>query len=84
MSGRKVIGKQLSKARKEKGFTQSQISESSGLDQAIISKIENGRFNGSLRIFEDYLDALDFELDISPKKRVLPRFDEIEGLYGED
>ncbi|UTW03086.1 helix-turn-helix transcriptional regulator [Amphritea atlantica] len=84
MQGRKAIGKQLSEARKQKGLTQKHMSDLSGLDQAIISKIENGRFNGSLRIFENYLYALDFELDISPKKIVLPRFNEIEELYGED
>lgn len=84
MSGRKAIGKQLSKARKQQGLTQSQMSESCGLNQAIISKIENGRFNGSLRIFEEYLYALDFELAITPKKLVLPRFDEIEELYNDE
>ncbi|MDX2422267.1 MAG: helix-turn-helix transcriptional regulator [Amphritea sp.] len=84
MSRRKEIGKQLSKARKEKGITQKQIHESTDLDQAVISKIENGRFNGSLRIFEEYLSALDFDLAITPKKRVLPRFNEVKGRYDDE
>lgn len=40
-----------------------------GINKATLSQIENGKFSGSLDIFERYLDALDLQFTVEPKKR---------------
>ena len=41
------IGLRMRAARKSKGMTQSEISQKTGLDQAYISRLENGTAEGS-------------------------------------
>ncbi|WP_415913424.1 helix-turn-helix domain-containing protein [Neptuniibacter sp. QD37_11] len=82
--GRVKIGKLLAAKRKELKMGQKDASERTGLDVSVISKIETGKFRGSIRILEAYLEILGFELSIQPKVHVLPDFDDIEELFKDD
>jgi len=59
----------LARARKEKNFTQNNIKETTGLTQQAISRIEKGDNDRSptLRTLIRYIDALGYELTLSPK-----------------
>jgi transcriptional regulator with XRE-family HTH domain len=43
VAGLELIGRQLRRARREKGWTQMQLERASGVDQTTISRLENGR-----------------------------------------
>ena len=43
VAGLELIGRQLLRARYEKGWTQMQLEHASGVDQTTISRLENGR-----------------------------------------
>ncbi|NRB79758.1 MAG: helix-turn-helix transcriptional regulator, partial [Saccharospirillaceae bacterium] len=51
--------------RKQLGFTQLQIAQTTGLNKTTISEIENGRFTGSFDIFEGLIDAVGLKFDIT-------------------
>ena len=61
---RKYIGCKITKLRKEKGLTQEQLSQMTGLDRANIAKIENGRYNTGIDIIGKICDALGCRIDI--------------------
>ncbi|MGH8029880.1 MAG: LexA family protein, partial [Arenimonas sp.] len=54
MSRQKILGRVVRQYRKRAGLTQPQLSERSEVDQAAISRIENGKYEGP----EVHLDAL--------------------------
>lgn len=58
------IGQSLATIRKEKGLTQEQLSQMTGLDRANIGKIENGRYNVSIDILGRICEALGCRIDI--------------------
>jgi len=84
MFPRKAVGDLLKGERKRRGKTQKNAAIESGLDQSILSKIENGRFLGALRIYENHIDYLGFEIAIQPKVQRLPCFEEIDNLFKEE
>ncbi|WP_368501968.1 helix-turn-helix transcriptional regulator [Photobacterium sp. 1_MG-2023] len=84
MSSRAEIGNTIAKARKASGATQKQMAERTGINKTTLSEIENGRFTGSLDIFERYLDAVGLQLEVTPKQHQLPNWDELDELFGED
>lgn len=59
----------LTRARKEKNFTQNNIKEATGLTQQAISRIENGTNDRSptLKTLIRYVDALGYELTLTQK-----------------
>lgn len=61
----------LIKARVESGLTQKELFEKSGIDQANISKIENGIYNPTINTLWKLAEAMDMELKIEfiPKKK---------------
>ncbi len=83
MANRQEIGKAVSAARKELGYTQQRLSELSGINKITISEIENGRFTGSFDIFERLLDAVGLQFEVSIRNHKLPDWDEINSLFGE-
>lgn len=83
MANRQEIGKVVSAARKESGYTQQRLSELTRINKTTISEIENGRFTGSFDIFERLIDAVGLQFEVSAKTRKLPGWDEIEGLFRE-
>ncbi len=52
------------KARKEKGLTQKQLSELTGISQADISRIENGTRNPSLEMIKRLATGMDMRLKL--------------------
>lgn len=60
----------LIEARTEENLTQKELAEKTGIDQAEISKLENGTRNPSIKLLQRIADGLGMELVISfrPKK----------------
>lgn len=81
---RATIGLQLKIERKKQKFSQLDAAEKLSCDRAVLSRIENGRFQGSLQIYERYLNLLRFELTISPIAPSRPSLDNMEGIYDDD
>ncbi len=54
----KDIGELLASSRRELGLSQKQLSERTGISQANISKIENGRYLPGILILKKLSDAL--------------------------
>ncbi|MCJ8313464.1 MAG: helix-turn-helix domain-containing protein [Saccharospirillaceae bacterium] len=84
MNNREEIGKKVKVSRKQLGFTQLQIAQSTGINKTTISEIENGLFSGSFDIFERVIDAVGLKFDITEKKHTLPDWNEIDELFSED
>lgn len=70
MNHREIIGQQIAKIRNEKGITQEQLSELTGLNRANISKIETGRYNASIDIIGKIADALGCRIEIIEKSDI--------------
>ena len=60
------------KARTDKNITQKELSIKTGINQADISKIENGTRKPSLKILEKIADALDMAIKIQFVPRQYP------------
>ena len=58
------IARALIKARKEKNLTQKEIAERSGINQADISKIENGSRNPTIQLLQRLAEGLDMKLEL--------------------
>lgn len=63
-SGR-TLGRELARARQEAGLTQSELALKSGLAQAVVSNIERGTSNPTMRTLERLADALGCELRVT-------------------
>ncbi|MBI8990098.1 helix-turn-helix transcriptional regulator [Corynebacterium sp. CCM 8863] len=61
-----AFARELSCARKERKITQTELAEVSGVDQAEISRIENGRANPTLYTVSRLAAALGKEIRLSP------------------
>ncbi|MCL2894662.1 helix-turn-helix domain-containing protein [Brenneria tiliae] len=68
MSNRIAIGQKIADARKSMGKTQQQMADITGIVKTTLSKIENGRFTGSLDILERYLESVGLQLSAEPKR----------------
>ena len=84
MASRVEIGKKIRIERRTLGYTQQKLSDLIRINKTTISEIENGRFTGSFDIFERVLDAVGLQFDVSPKRHLLPHWDEIEDMFAED
>lgn len=78
------MGKLIAQTRKDLGCTQQQIAERTGIVKTTLSKIENGRFTGSIDIFERYLEAVGLQIQLEPRHHTLPKWDEIDALFEGD
>jgi DNA-binding XRE family transcriptional regulator len=65
MQGERTMIRALIQARNETGLTQKELSNRTGIGQAILSRIENGNANPSLRTLERIAKGLGKELVIS-------------------
>jgi DNA-binding XRE family transcriptional regulator len=66
MDERARLGAQLAAARKARGFTQSALSQLSGIQQAEISRIERGAGNPTATTLFRLAEALDQQLTFVP------------------
>ena len=64
---RKRIGTRIAEIRKDKGLTQAQLAEATGLQQAHIARIETGRYSVGLDTLALIATALDARVDIIVK-----------------
>lgn len=58
MDMRKLVGSNTSRIRKEKGLTQEQLAERSGLSQQYISGLENGQRNPTILTLHELAVAM--------------------------
>ena len=64
-----VLG-ELIKIRKEQGLSQTELAEKSGNKQQVISRIENKENSPTLKTVCSLLNALDYEIQLVPKRQV--------------
>lgn len=64
-----AIGVCITKAREEKGLTQTDLAKLSKIDQGDISKLEKGQGNPTIAKITKLLDALDCDIDIVLKPK---------------
>lgn len=65
-----AVMRAIAAARAEQNLTQKQVAERTGIAQAEISKLENGRRNPSVKLLQRLADGLGYTLKIEfvPKK----------------
>lgn len=63
---RQALGAQLAAARVKRALSQQMLAERSGLQQAEISRIERGLGNPTTSTLMRLLDALEYELTLTP------------------
>ncbi|MFC4353416.1 helix-turn-helix domain-containing protein [Fodinicurvata halophila] len=73
------IGTLIQRARKKRGWTQSQLAERAGLRQATISVIETGETSARLESILAVLAALDLEFRVDERSK--GRGEDIEALF---
>ncbi len=59
----KIIGKNIQKVRKEKGYTQETFAEAMNVSWSYVSKIESGILNLSVGKLCDFANFLDVDLN---------------------
>lgn len=64
MNCREEIGQRIAQLRKERGLTQDQLSQMTGLDRANIAKIEKGKYNTGIDIIGKICDALGCRIEL--------------------
>jgi DNA-binding XRE family transcriptional regulator len=62
----RVVGEILKEARTARAYTQAQLAELTGIQQGVISRIEQGEANPSLRTIFKILDATGRTLALAP------------------
>jgi len=69
--------------RKRRYLSQSDIASKLKVDRSQISRIENGRYQGSLQLLERYLTLMGLELTATPINR-RPTLNELDSIYDDD
>jgi UDP-N-acetylglucosamine 1-carboxyvinyltransferase len=59
------IGLLIANLRQEKGLTQGQLADDTGISQANISRMEKGKYNVSIDLLSSILYALDHQIEFS-------------------
>lgn len=70
-----AVGQAFARIRREKGMTQSEVAARAGLQQAFISRFENGRTNPTLKTMSDIAAVF----GCRPEVILVP--DDTEGLH---
>ena len=65
MSLRDIVGIQIRRERKRQGLSGKQLAERAGFSEPTINKIENGKWNASVNILEQILQALNMTLVVN-------------------
>jgi transcriptional regulator with XRE-family HTH domain len=61
--------KELKHFRIDKDLTILQLSKQSGVDRQVISRMENGKYAGSLSAVDRIADALGLDITFTPKNK---------------
>ena len=83
-NGLPVLGERLKKARKDRGLTQEQLAERSGLSTRHIAKIEKGDVNPSFEVLSTLVKTLGVSFDAifdPASEQVKAELQEIADLY---
>ena len=59
---KKLLGKRIKELRRNKGYTQEQLSELVGIETSSLSGIESGRFFPSLHVLDKMANVLRIQL----------------------
>jgi transcriptional regulator with XRE-family HTH domain len=81
---REAIGDLLRVERKKRQCSQVDVANAIGTDRSVISKIENGVYNGTLKVYERYIAYMDFYLSIEKSVPQKPQFEELKALFPDD
>ncbi|MBQ9069601.1 MAG: helix-turn-helix transcriptional regulator [Eggerthellaceae bacterium] len=65
-----VIGPEIARRRKDAGMTQRELAETTGVEQAAISRIESGKANPTLNTLEALADGVGADLVVKLSNRV--------------
>ena len=92
-SGQETLGQRLARIRKERGFTQQQLAERTGLIQVLISDYEHGKLRLTAEMAVRFADVLEVSTDDllrgkkgaatsrrQPSLKLLRRMEQIENL----
>ena len=75
LSDIETLGRNIRKARKQRGLLQSQLAELASVRRQVVSEIERGTYKGSLRQVISILRAMGLRLTIEPVR--FPTLDEL-------
>lgn len=64
---RALLGQQLTDIRKERGLTQQQVADASGMQRPHIARIEAGKYNVGIDILAKVAAALGCSIEVTPK-----------------
>lgn len=81
---REAIGDLLRVERKKRQCSQLDVANAIGTDRSVISKIENGVYNGTLKVYERYIAYMGFYLSIEKSVPQKPQFEDLEELFPDD
>lgn len=68
MDMRQLVGRNFARLRRQKGLTQEQVAETSGISQQYLSGLENGRRNPTVITLHDLAEAL----GVTPVDLIVP------------
>ena len=74
-------GSLIEAKRKEKGWTQSQVSLQTGLSRNQIIAMEKGNFTGGIKYLRRYLDQLGLKINIMDEQNEVPQLDELSSMF---
>ena len=77
-------GSLIAAKRKEKGWTQRDISLQTGLSRNQIIAMEKGNFTGGIKYLRKYLDQLGLKITIIEEQNKLPQLDELSTLFRDE
>ncbi|MDM8569124.1 helix-turn-helix transcriptional regulator [Thiotrichales bacterium HSG1] len=81
---REVIGDLLRVERKRRRYSQVDVADAINTDRSVISKIENGVYNGTLKVYERYITHMGFHLCIEKSVPQRPQFEDLKDLFPDD
>ncbi|MCP3673713.1 MAG: helix-turn-helix transcriptional regulator [Gammaproteobacteria bacterium] len=84
MMHRQHIGQKLKASRKGKKMSQTEAGRSIGVSHAVISKIETGKYTGSLKIYEKYITSMGYFLTIESELPQMPEFESLSKLFSDE
>lgn len=81
---REKIGLTLKARRKERKLSQTAAGRCAGIDHSVVSRIETGRYTGSLKTYERYLTSLGYVLTIQTEEPQQADFESLSELFDDE
>lgn len=61
------LGKRIAEIRNERGLSQQQVADASGIKRPHVARVEGGKFNVGIDILAKIASALQCDIEFSPK-----------------